>query len=81
MQRRSVSAAPALGSGAGNAAAYAAATAALDAPAAAASSSAAPDAEPDNCVICLEPLDDTAHALPCSHRFHPACLIPWQLAT
>ena len=36
------------------------------------------DGDDDNCCsICLDPLDDTAHALHDNHRFHPACLNDW----
>lgn len=29
----------------------------------------------DVCAVCLEPLDPTCAALPCSHRFHVVCMV------
>ena len=33
--------------------------------------------EPETCVICLETLGDSPHALSCNHRFHASCLVDW----
>jgi hypothetical protein len=38
----------------------------------------ATQATPDDCSICLQALsEDTAHALPCTHRFHGSCVATW----
>ena len=29
------------------------------------------------CSICLQECDDTASTLPCNHKFHSDCLVPW----
>ena len=35
------------------------------------------DTNTDDCTICLDPLDDTAHALHDNHRFCASCLDKW----
>ncbi|XP_059287032.1 probable E3 ubiquitin-protein ligase RHY1A isoform X1 [Lycium ferocissimum] len=38
-----------------------------------------PKAKQRNCVICLEPFDGGGNLmqLPCAHKFHSKCLVPW----